>query len=310
MQALKESKKTSKRQPGTRSSNKGTSTIPGVPNESTVVSTTLSEGTGTKPGIPNKENHITEENVILEWGSEQESEYWKEDKLDDEEKNVKEGDADDEGDDHINENEEMLNAKAEDSRKCDEEVTNAAKADAKKTEEAKDDSKKVELPLTSSNLSISLGFGDQFLKLSSYSSLVSTVKDTIDAEINSLLEVKIQSEVTHIQSPSMLRVPVFVISKPSVLTPIQEYRSIATVTTIPSPFVSTTPYVPQQTTTPIPTPTIITDALIITTNIFESDALSAVQLRVAKLEKDVSELKKIISLLKLLLLSRHKFHLL
>ncbi|GKG09527.1 hypothetical protein Tco_0338273, partial [Tanacetum coccineum] len=64
------------------------------------------------------------------------------------------------------------------------------------------------------------GFGDQFLKLSSDSSLVSTVKDTTDVEINFLLEVKIQSEVPHIQSPSMLRVPVFVISEPLVLTPV------------------------------------------------------------------------------------------
>ncbi|GKE37500.1 hypothetical protein Tco_1460905, partial [Tanacetum coccineum] len=47
------------------------------------------------------------------------------------------------------------------------------------------------------------------------------------------------------------------------------------------------------TTTPIPTPPITTDAPTITTAIFGSDALSVVQLRVAKLEKDVFELKKI-----------------
>ncbi|GKG11734.1 hypothetical protein Tco_0345971, partial [Tanacetum coccineum] len=115
MQALKESKKTSKRQPGTKGSNKGT---------------------GTKPGIPNKENHITEENVILEWGSEQENTG--------DEDNETESDEEDIYNYKIcvrkDENEEMLNAKAKDSRKCDEEVTNAAKADAKKTEEAKDDS--------------------------------------------------------------------------------------------------------------------------------------------------------------------------
>ncbi|GKA09675.1 hypothetical protein Tco_0689006 [Tanacetum coccineum] len=46
MQALKESKKTSKRQPGTGGSNEGTSSKPGVPDESTVVSATSSEGTG------------------------------------------------------------------------------------------------------------------------------------------------------------------------------------------------------------------------------------------------------------------------
>ncbi|GJS41854.1 hypothetical protein Tco_0566897 [Tanacetum coccineum] len=77
MQALKESKKTSMRQPCTGGSSEGTGTIPGVPNESTVVSATSSEGT------------------------EQESEYSQEDKLDNEEKDDKEGDTDDEGDDHI-----------------------------------------------------------------------------------------------------------------------------------------------------------------------------------------------------------------
>ncbi|GJX21888.1 hypothetical protein Tco_0226333 [Tanacetum coccineum] len=65
MQVLKESKKTSKRQPGTGGSSEGTGTIPGDPDESTVVSATSSEGTGTKPGVPNEEKDITEENVIL-----------------------------------------------------------------------------------------------------------------------------------------------------------------------------------------------------------------------------------------------------
>ncbi|GKA75136.1 hypothetical protein Tco_0781514 [Tanacetum coccineum] len=91
----------------------------------------------------------------------------------------------------------------------------------------------------------------------------------------------------------MLRVPVFVISKPTVLTPLQETSSTAPVTTLPPRYVSTTPPVPQQTTTPIPTPPIITDPPNITTVVYKSDALSVVQVRVARLEKDVSELKKI-----------------
>nr|GEY01046.1 hypothetical protein [Tanacetum cinerariifolium] len=141
----------------------------------------------------------------------------------------KEGDADHESDDHINdtqdtddeddetesdedeiykykirvrkdEDEEMLNAEVEYSGKGDAQVFDAAKA-------AKDDSKKAKLPPTSSSLSISSSFGDQFLKLSSDISLVGTVKDTTDAEITSLLDIKIQYEVPHIQSPSVLRVP-------------------------------------------------------------------------------------------------------
>ncbi|GKD54564.1 hypothetical protein Tco_1287951, partial [Tanacetum coccineum] len=191
-----------------------------VLDESTVISATSSEGTGTKPRVPDEEKDITEENVILEWGSKEESEYSEEDQLDDEEKDVKESDADDEGDDHISyiqdtddeddetesdedeiykykihvhkdNDEEMLNAEVEDSDKGDEEDTNAAKADAEKTSEVKDDAMKSELPPTSSSLYVSSGFGDQFLNLSSDSSLVSIVKDTTDAKINSLLEVKI-----------------------------------------------------------------------------------------------------------------------
>ncbi|GJT96273.1 hypothetical protein Tco_1091791 [Tanacetum coccineum] len=94
-------------------------------------------------------------------------------------------------------------------------------------------------------------------------------------------------------SPSMLTVPVSLIFEPSVLTPVQEYPLKAIITALPPLSVFTTPSVPQQTTTLIPTPTITTDALIITTVISESNALSAVQLRVAKLEKDMSDLKKI-----------------
>nr|GEW86705.1 hypothetical protein [Tanacetum cinerariifolium] len=264
-------------------------TIPGVPDKSTVISATSSEGTGTKPGVPDKEKDITKENVILEWGSKQESKYSKEDNLDDEEKDDKEGDADDE-DDETKSNkddiykykilvrkdgdEEMLNAKVKDFDKGDEEVTDAAKSYAKKTLEVKDDAMKTKLPPTSSSLSVSLGFGDQFLKLSSDSSLVRTVKDTTDAEINSLLEVKIQYEVPYIQSSSMFRVPVSMISEPSALTLIQESPSIAIITTLPPLSVSITPSLTQQTTTPIPTPPITKDAPIITTTVFESDALS------------------------------------
>ncbi|GKF96585.1 hypothetical protein Tco_0292406, partial [Tanacetum coccineum] len=83
------------------------------------------------------------------------------------------------------EDEEMLNAEAKDSGKDDAEVSDAAKADAEKISEVKDDAKKTELPPTSSSLSVSLSFGDQFLKLSSDSSFVGTIKDTTYAKINS-----------------------------------------------------------------------------------------------------------------------------
>ncbi|GJU84200.1 hypothetical protein Tco_1291746 [Tanacetum coccineum] len=47
--------------------------------KSTVIYATSSEGTCTKPGVPDEEKVSIEEKVILEWRSEQESEYSKED---------------------------------------------------------------------------------------------------------------------------------------------------------------------------------------------------------------------------------------
>ncbi|GKG45184.1 hypothetical protein Tco_0495262, partial [Tanacetum coccineum] len=55
MQAIKESKKTCRRQLGTRGSTEGTGRIPRVPAESIVVFAISKEGTGTKPGVPDEE---------------------------------------------------------------------------------------------------------------------------------------------------------------------------------------------------------------------------------------------------------------
>nr|GEU52614.1 retrovirus-related Pol polyprotein from transposon TNT 1-94 [Tanacetum cinerariifolium] len=233
--------------------------------------------------VLDEENVTFKANVILEWGSKQNSEYSKEE---------------DDGETiewvNDNEDEEMTNAEVEESRNDDEEITDAAEVDAEKTKEVKDDAKKAKHPLTSSSLSVSSGFADQFLKLSSDTSLIGTIKDTIDAEINSLLDIKIQSEVPHIQSLPILTVPVLVIFEPSVLTPIPKTPLVAPIKTLlPPPYVSTIPPVLRQTTTPIPSQPISTKAPTITTAIPESDTLTAVQLRVAKFKNDVFEVKKI-----------------
>ncbi|GJZ33967.1 hypothetical protein Tco_0579403 [Tanacetum coccineum] len=75
MQALKESKKTNRRQSGTGGSSEGTIRIPAVPDKSTVVFATSSDGTGTKLRVLDKEKVTSEANVILKWGSENESEH-------------------------------------------------------------------------------------------------------------------------------------------------------------------------------------------------------------------------------------------
>ncbi|GKC16872.1 hypothetical protein Tco_1013654 [Tanacetum coccineum] len=132
---------------------------------------------------------------------------------------------------------------------------------------AEDDAKKAELPPTSSSLSVSSGFGDQFLKLSSNTSLIGTVKDTTDAEINPLLAYN-----SHINTQNS-----FNSSCNNTFTP----SICLDHTTCTSPYNKTNP-----------SPSFTIEAPTITTDVLESNALTAIQLKVAKLEKDVSGLKK------------------
>nr|GEW68191.1 hypothetical protein [Tanacetum cinerariifolium] len=200
------------------------------------------------------EEKVTKENVILKCGSEQESEYSKEDHRKEEEIDRINSEEDDKKKDDTDDDK-IINLKMTDDKVL-QEVTNVAKADAEKNSEVKDDAKKTKLSPKSSSVSVSSGFGDQFLKISSDTSLIITIKDTTD---------------------------------PLVLISIKETPSATHVTTIASPSVSTIPHVPlQQKTTPIPTPTITTETSTITSAVPESDALNVIQLRVAKLEKDVS----------------------
>ncbi|GJR85373.1 hypothetical protein Tco_0209384 [Tanacetum coccineum] len=268
MQALKEIKKTSRRLPGTGGSSEGTGVSPGVLDKSTVIPTTLN--------------------------SDEDEE--KKDDIEDDKSNDLEMTDDEETDDEFvhgveqvndDEDEEMTNAEVKESGNDDEENTDAAKTDAGKTKEVKDDAKKAKLPPTSSSLSISSGFGDHFLKPSSDTSLVIIVKDTTNVEINSLLDIKIQSKVLHIQSPFVLTIPVSVIFELVVLTPILITPSVAPETTLLTPSsVFTIPPIPYKTTAPIPAQPIITKSSTITIAASESNALFVVQLRVAKLEKD------------------------
>ncbi|GJV86511.1 hypothetical protein Tco_1530449 [Tanacetum coccineum] len=265
-QKLMESKKTSRRQPRSGGSSEGTGVSPGVLDETTVVPSTSSEGTGSEQESEYCEEEDDDETI--EWVDTHEEEEKKDDddnkiidleQIDDEE-------TDDEfmhSEEHVQDDDEETDDEfVHESGNGDEEITNEAKVDAGKTVEVKDDAKKAELPPTSSSLSVSSGFGEQFLKISSNTSLISTVKDTTDAEINSLLDIQIQSEL------------------------LQQLF-------YPPLSVSIIPHVLLQTTTPTPSPPITTEALTITTDVREFDALTVIQLRVAKLEKDVSKLKKI-----------------
>ncbi|GJR92107.1 hypothetical protein Tco_0216118 [Tanacetum coccineum] len=191
MQALKESRKSSRRQPGTRGSDEVTGSIPGVLDESKVVFATSSERTGIKPGVLDEKKDITEEKVILEWGDEQDSEY-SDDDNDDAEKDDKDGDTDDEDDDHVSDTQD---ANDEDVKtESDEDEIYKYKIRVRKDEDAKMADAEVE--------EFDKGFGDQFLKLSSKSSLVSIVKDSADADVSSLMDIPIQQETPQTQSLS------------------------------------------------------------------------------------------------------------
>nr|GFB98633.1 hypothetical protein [Tanacetum cinerariifolium] len=69
IQAFKASRKSSRSQPDARGSSKETGTKPGVPNELTIILTTLSEGTVAKPRVLNEEKVTSKAkaDVILDW---------------------------------------------------------------------------------------------------------------------------------------------------------------------------------------------------------------------------------------------------
>ncbi|GJX94089.1 hypothetical protein Tco_0348675 [Tanacetum coccineum] len=136
-----------------KGSSERTGRIPGVPNESIVVSATSSEGNGTKPEVPNKEKVTSEANDNEK----------KDDANDDKSIDLEMTDDEETDDEFIhrnekvndNEDEEMKNAKVEYFGKGDAEISDVAKAYVEKIEEIKGDAKKAELSPTSSILSLS-----------------------------------------------------------------------------------------------------------------------------------------------------------
>ncbi|GJW50584.1 hypothetical protein Tco_0091935, partial [Tanacetum coccineum] len=152
---------------GTGDLNEGTCSKPRVIDESIVTSATSSEGTSVKPGVPNEDKDNTEEKMINMM------------KLN------------------------LMKMISKSIRFMYEQMRmKECQMQKLQTSEVKDDTKNTELPPSSSSLSVSLGFGDQFLKTSSDTSLIGIVKDSTDVE-------------------------------PSVLTPIPETPSATTVTTSP-----------------------------------------------------------------------------
>ncbi|GJU74692.1 hypothetical protein Tco_1266097, partial [Tanacetum coccineum] len=112
--------------------------------------------------------------------------------------------------------------------------------------------------------SVSSNYGYQFLISSPERSLLDTVKESTYAEITSMVDVEIQQEISSVLSAPLLDVLASVVP--------------------PTPITPTPPPIPTTiTTTEAPTSTSVNP---------ESETLSAIQLRVSDLEKEVKELKQ------------------
>nr|GEW71013.1 hypothetical protein [Tanacetum cinerariifolium] len=234
-------------------------------------------------GVLDEDKDITEEKFILEWGDEEDSEF-SDDNNDDVEKDDKDNDADDEGDDHISDTQDADDEYVE--TKSDEDEIYKYKIRVHNEEDVEMKDAEVE--------ESDKGFGDQFLKISSDSSLVSTFNDFTYTYVSSLMDIPIQHKTPQAQSLSVQKILVSVILETTNLPPIPKIVTETPVsTTAPSPQVTPLISSVKQTPIPIPTQPITIDAPTITTTISESNAPSVVELRGVKSKEDVSELKTI-----------------
>ncbi|GKA97953.1 hypothetical protein Tco_0825847, partial [Tanacetum coccineum] len=225
-----------------------------------------SEGTSVSPRVSNKSTVIpatSSEGTGTKPGVLDEEK--KDDDDDDKGIDIEETDDEETDDEFVRDDvdKEIKDAEVAESGNGDEEIFDTAKADAKMTKKVKDDNKKAKLPTSSSSLFVSSGF------------------DTIE-----------------IQSPSILTVPVLVISEPAFLLPIPKIPIVTSTTTLPPPhYVSTISPILEQTTTQIPTPPITIEAPPITTVAPDVttilDPLPVISQRVFVLEKNVQELKAV-----------------
>ncbi|GKC93507.1 hypothetical protein Tco_1158949 [Tanacetum coccineum] len=290
MQAIKASRKISRSKPHTEGSSEGAGITPEVLDEvkcSSAVKADAAIDWGSEEESDwSNEGKVNKEEI--EWVSSDEDEDRQDDHDDDDDQSIdleKTNDEDEyveyeaHADEYVHDDvdEEMKDAENAKTGKDDEEITDAEKADAEKSEATKGDYEQVgNLPPTSFSLSVSSGFGNQFLNLSYDISIIGTTKESADTDMNSLLDIQIQQEVPHIQSPTLFNVPVLVIPEQPVSTPTPALPTETLVSTALShaPSVTTISSVQQQT-TPIPTPPITSIASPLTTTI--SDPLPAIK---------------------------------
>ncbi|GJR05527.1 retrotransposon protein, putative, ty1-copia subclass [Tanacetum coccineum] len=144
--------------------------------------------------------------------------------------------------------------------------------------QVKDDAhatQKIEVPIPSS--SIASDYAAKYLNFDNI--------PLIETEVVSMLDINVQYEV--LRTSPLLTIPVFVILEHTAVNP-PEIVTIALSTTISSLLNSLFPHLQQL--TPIPTPT-TKEATTSTTDVPDSETLTALHQRITDLEKEVKELK-------------------
>ncbi|GJX94724.1 hypothetical protein Tco_0349310 [Tanacetum coccineum] len=187
------------------------------------------------------EKDVNEDEV--EWLSTDDEEKADDDEMQDDDKCIDIEEIDDEITKSDNDNQVMDDAEKNDADKLEEE-----KGDEEQTEEeqANDDQaqkdqakydivgtlvtmsqkEKPGVPPSSSSLYLLSNYGNQFINVSSDTSLVGIIKEPLDTKINSLLDVQIQQEIPFVLSAPLLDVLVLVI--PPHTTPTPTLTSITT----------------------------------------------------------------------------------
>nr|GEU41091.1 hypothetical protein [Tanacetum cinerariifolium] len=211
-------------------SSEGVGITPEVPDESTRKFTTSSEGAD--DSHQSDDEHVNEDEIT--WVSTNDEEKANEDdEEEDDDRSIDIEETDDERIDLENDDQVMDDAvkndveKAEEEKDADKEPTrdeqaikNQADDDIVGTLVTMSQKEKPEVPPSSFSHSLSSNYGNQFLNISSDTSLVSIIKDHTYTKINSLLDIPIQQEIPSTLSVPLLDVLVSVILPPTTTTPI------------------------------------------------------------------------------------------
>ncbi|GKB24289.1 hypothetical protein Tco_0863690 [Tanacetum coccineum] len=234
-----------------KGSSEGAGIRPEVPDESKGKTTTSSEGAGIESEVPDeaKGSSVAKVDAKIDWGSEDES-----DRSDSEE--VNEGEiewlsSDDEEEIHDDDDDNHDDRGIDIEEINDDERTKSDDVDQVMDDAEKNDTEKAE--------------GEQDVdKEPTRAEQVSTVKETVDTEINYLLDVKIRQEIPSILSAPLLDVLVSVVPSQTTPTPL---------------------------TTPLPPPPSTSEAPTVTTAI--PDPLPAVVQRLSDLENKFKAWSKV-----------------